>query len=252
MACKFAEKRNAWCQGAISLRGRRAGSSGQLSHSTTKRANSISALSLARSQTSSDEVQSLLPPTLSLPHAHGQDHSSFMPVVQTGWDSQRSGVRLGPTMKDHSSQAQVKPIMGIMFCMCDGSRLRYARLALQESDMASPGTPRVLNRWHSSAYVSEGQAAVELFYRLNHARQTMDYVRRQVGAACACNPNCRSLQRELKRLSAAAVRPAVCCGFWVSSRAQNLSMPVQLAFAGPWHPCVSLSDIKQCRKAHAY
>ena len=29
-------------------------------------------------------------------------------------------------------------------------------------------------------YVSEGQAAVELFFRLNHARQTMDYVRRQV------------------------------------------------------------------------
>ena len=51
--------------------------------------------------------------------------------------------------------------------------------------MASPGTPRVLNRWHSSVYVSEGQAAVELFYRLNHARQTMDYVRRQVGTACA-------------------------------------------------------------------
>ena len=29
-------------------------------------------------------------------------------------------------------------------------------------------------------YVSEGQAAVELFFRLNHARQTMDYVKRQV------------------------------------------------------------------------
>lgn len=46
--------------------------------------------------------------------------------------------------------------------------------------MASPGTPRVLSRWHSSVYVSEGQAAVELFFRLNHARQTMDYVRHQV------------------------------------------------------------------------
>ena len=31
-------------------------------------------------------------------------------------------------------------------------------------------------------YVSEGQAAVELFYRLNHARQTLDYVRRQVSS----------------------------------------------------------------------
>ncbi len=51
--------------------------------------------------------------------------------------------------------------------------------------MASPGTPRVLSRWHSSVYVSEGQAAVELFFRLNHARQTMDYVRHQV-APCSC------------------------------------------------------------------
>ena len=46
--------------------------------------------------------------------------------------------------------------------------------------MASPSTPRVLSRWHSSVYVSEGQAAVELFFRLNHARQTMAYVRHQV------------------------------------------------------------------------
>ena len=52
--------------------------------------------------------------------------------------------------------------------------------------MASPGTPRVLSRWHSSVYVSEGQAAVELFFRLNHARQTMDYVRHQV-APCPCS-----------------------------------------------------------------
>lgn len=53
--------------------------------------------------------------------------------------------------------------------------------------MASPGTPRALNRWHSSVYVSEGQAAVELFYRLNHARQTMDYVRRQVLTEYICS-----------------------------------------------------------------
>ena len=51
--------------------------------------------------------------------------------------------------------------------------------------MASPGTPRVLSRWHSSVYVSEGQAAVELFFRLNHARQTMTYVRHQVSPASA-------------------------------------------------------------------
>ena len=29
--------------------------------------------------------------------------------------------------------------------------------------------------------LSERQAAVELFYRLNHARQTVDFVKRQVG-----------------------------------------------------------------------
>ncbi len=39
---------------------------------------------------------------------------------------------------------------------------------------------RELNRWHSSSCLSEGQAAVELFFRLNHARQTVDFVRRQV------------------------------------------------------------------------
>ncbi|BDA44886.1 probable inositol oxygenase 1 at C-terminar half [Coccomyxa sp. Obi] len=38
---------------------------------------------------------------------------------------------------------------------------------------------RELSRWHSSSCISEGQAAVELFFRLNHARQTVDYVRRQ-------------------------------------------------------------------------
>lgn len=56
---------------------------------------------------------------------------------------------------------------------------------LQDGD-SCPTTPsgrRELNRWHSGSCISEGQAAVELFYRLNHARQTVDYVRRQVGPA---------------------------------------------------------------------
>ena len=57
--------------------------------------------------------------------------------------------------------------------------------------MASPSTPRTLHRWHSSVYVSEGQAAVELFYRLNHARQTMDYVRRQVSSLDELFPEAR-------------------------------------------------------------
>ena len=30
-------------------------------------------------------------------------------------------------------------------------------------------------------FLSERQAAMELFYRLNHARQTVDFVKRQVG-----------------------------------------------------------------------
>lgn len=33
-----------------------------------------------------------------------------------------------------------------------------------------------------STFMSEGQAAVELFFRLNHARQTVDFVKRQVGS----------------------------------------------------------------------
>ncbi|KAK9811675.1 hypothetical protein WJX72_008154 [[Myrmecia] bisecta] len=37
----------------------------------------------------------------------------------------------------------------------------------------------VLHRRSSASFMSEGQAAVELFFRLNHARQTVDYVKRQ-------------------------------------------------------------------------
>lgn len=36
-----------------------------------------------------------------------------------------------------------------------------------------------MQKWNS---MSDGQAAVELFWRLNHARQTVDFVRRQIGA----------------------------------------------------------------------
>lgn len=34
--------------------------------------------------------------------------------------------------------------------------------------------------WGTSTHLSEGHAAEELFYRLNHARQTVDFVKRQV------------------------------------------------------------------------
>lgn len=42
-----------------------------------------------------------------------------------------------------------------------------------------------LDGWGNSSHLSEGHAAEELFYRLNHARQTVEFVKRQVGAA-AC------------------------------------------------------------------
>ena len=40
-----------------------------------------------------------------------------------------------------------------------------------------------LDGWGTSPHLSEGHAAEELFYRLNHARQTVEFVKRQVGAA---------------------------------------------------------------------
>lgn len=36
-----------------------------------------------------------------------------------------------------------------------------------------------MQKWNS---MSDGQAAMELFWRLNHARQTVDFVRRQICA----------------------------------------------------------------------
>ena len=67
---------------------------------------------------------------------------------------------------------------------------------MQDEEGADAGSMnmRELNRWHSNSCISEGQAAVELFFRLNHARQTVDYVRRQVSlvvisaAVCHCTP----------------------------------------------------------------
>lgn len=39
-----------------------------------------------------------------------------------------------------------------------------------------------LDGWGTSSHLSEGHAAEELFYRLNHARQTVEFVKRQVGS----------------------------------------------------------------------
>lgn len=40
---------------------------------------------------------------------------------------------------------------------------------------------------HKWACMSDGQAAVQLFHRLNHARQTVDFVRRQRAAFTRLN-----------------------------------------------------------------
>lgn len=72
-------------------------------------------------------------------------------------------------------------------------------LIMQEEETTSTGV-RELSRWHSNSCISEGQAAVELFFRLNHARQTVDYVRRQVPVSLLTNisTSC-SLHRKLRR-----------------------------------------------------
>lgn len=57
---------------------------------------------------------------------------------------------------------------------------------MQEGEGSASGSRRSsqeLCRRPSMSGISEGQAAVELFFRLNHARQTVEYVRRQV---CLC------------------------------------------------------------------
>lgn len=63
---------------------------------------------------------------------------------------------------------------------------------MQDEEGAEAGSMnmRELSRWHSSSCISEGQAAVELFFRLNHARQTVDYVRRQVSKILVPAPAC--------------------------------------------------------------
>ena len=52
-------------------------------------------------------------------------------------------------------------------------------------DVEQGGSPRQpgLPRRRAAPGLSEGQAAVELFFRLNHARQTVDFVKRQVRRA---------------------------------------------------------------------
>lgn len=68
-----------------------------------------------------------------------------------------------------------------------------SKALMQDDEGTEAGSMNVreLSRWHSSSCISEGQAAVELFFRLNHARQTVDYVRRQVSTALSSAPACQ-------------------------------------------------------------
>lgn len=52
------------------------------------------------------------------------------------------------------------------------------------SDLARRGSVDN-SSWGTSCHLTEGHAAEELFYRLNHARQTVEFVKRQVGCCCA-------------------------------------------------------------------
>lgn len=54
------------------------------------------------------------------------------------------------------------------------------------SDMPMALTPRMP---HAGSALSEPQASSELLFRLNHARQTVEFVQRQVSslAACTCH-----------------------------------------------------------------
>ena len=58
-------------------------------------------------------------------------------------------------------------------------RLIWGRVREQESegDLSESGT--LASTSAAGGYMSERQAAVELFFRLNHARQTVDFVKRQ-------------------------------------------------------------------------
>jgi len=81
-------------------------------------------------------------------------------------------------------------------------------LMMQEEETTVTGV-RELSRWHSGSCISEGQAAVELFFRLNHARQTVDYVRRQVSFSLPIDVLVCSLHRELQEGSPGALGSAL-------------------------------------------
>lgn len=56
-------------------------------------------------------------------------------------------------------------------------------------------------RARSSYHLTNGQAAVELFLRLNHARQTVDFVKRELDSHAQLNKACMSLPEALETLN---------------------------------------------------
>jgi hypothetical protein len=58
-----------------------------------------------------------------------------------------------------------------------------------------------LDGWGTSAHLSEGHAAEELFYRLNHARQTVEFVKRQATAFSQLNKTTMGVWEALELLN---------------------------------------------------
>ncbi len=72
---------------------------------------------------------------------------------------------------------------------------RHSQGREDNGDTSGDDGTSVLARKRSSYHLTNSHAAVELFLRLNHARQTMDFAKRQVGA------------QALSHLAAAQKRP---------------------------------------------
>lgn len=75
-------------------------------------------------------------------------------------------------------------------------------LCLQESDGSPSESGAVVHTASSGRFMSERQAAVELFFRLNHARQTVDFVKRQArpGRALFSQPSSATFTNALATL----------------------------------------------------
>lgn len=85
-------------------------------------------------------------------------------------------LRSGNTTSSGSDQS-ISPKSGLASSLSQDTVLKSS-LLLEDGRRSSYDLGHVAP---SAGHLSQGPAAVELFYRLNHARQTVDYVRRQAG-----------------------------------------------------------------------